>query len=102
MRQASAATRAPAKQASTRPARPARQFGYNEKRELNALPRKIEALEADQAALHERMAEPDYFRTDPARMTEDREQLDTIARELEALYSRWEELESLRDADRKA
>src|SRR5690606_33573117 len=45
-------------------ARPAARLGYKEQRELDALPSRIEALEAEQRALGERLADPAAWRGD--------------------------------------
>ena len=50
-----------------RPERPPKlKLSYKEERELLALPDEIEALEAEQQALTQRMCEPDYHRSDAA------------------------------------
>ena len=72
-------------------------FGFKQNRELNALPRKIEKIEAQQEALHQKMAAPDYFRTPPDQISADRKETDRLTAELETTYERWEELEALRD-----
>ena len=76
----------------------ARRFGYNEKRELNALPRKLEKLEAEQSGLHDRMMAADYYKTAPEQIARDREMTDELIKQINACYDRWEELEALRDA----
>jgi ATP-binding cassette subfamily F protein uup len=72
-------------------------FGYKQNRELNALPKKIETLEARQEALHLKMADPDYFRTPPDQLAADRQEEADMTAQLEATYERWEALEALRD-----
>ncbi|MDX2218710.1 MAG: ATP-binding cassette domain-containing protein [Burkholderiales bacterium] len=57
-----AAETAPATPAT--PAKAARvKLTFKESRDLTELPREIEALEAEQAALHKLMLEPDYYKT---------------------------------------
>jgi ATP-binding cassette subfamily F protein uup len=94
-----AATRKPATPGSRRARQPAA-FGYKQNRELNALPKQIENLEASQEALHQKMAGPDYFRTPPADLEADRQSEAVLTREIEAAYARWETLEALRNAER--
>jgi ATP-binding cassette subfamily F protein uup len=72
-----------------------RKLSYNEQRELKALPAKIEALEAEQADLHARMGERDFYRQPGATISATIERLASIKNELEASYERWQELESL-------
>lgn len=73
-------------------------FGFNENRELRALPAKIEKLETKLACLHETMAEPDYYKTDPGEIATDTQGTKELVEEINGHYSRWEELEALRDA----
>jgi len=83
-----------------RHARQSAAFGYKQNRELNALPKEIEKLEARQETLHQKMAGPDYFRTPPADLDTDRQSDADLTREIEAAYARWEALEALRNAER--
>ena len=48
------------------PPQRARRLTYKEQRELDALPQRIEALEAELGRLHQRMAEPEFYREAPA------------------------------------
>lgn len=72
-------------------------FGFNQKRELKALPKKIESLEQEQEELHIKMAQLDYYKTEPAQIETDTEREKAITTELEAAYTRWEELEELQN-----
>ena len=69
-------------------------LSYNQKRELDELPQKIERLEQAQLAIHDRMAEPDYFKQDKDALANDQIKLVEIDNELEQAYSRWEELDA--------
>ena len=85
--------------AASRPAKPkpqkARQkLGYNEQRELKALPRKIEKLEASIAELQQRMAQPEFYQQAAADINDAQQRLKQQESELEQLYQRWEQLES--------
>ena len=72
--------------------RPAR-LGYKEQRELQSIPVEIEKLEAEQSALHERMAKPGYFEQDAATLQADAARIATIEGLLLELLERWEALE---------
>ena len=97
-----AATATPAKPAAaTKPApapRPEkkerRRMSFNDKRELESLPGKIDALETERAALYARMADPAFLR-DGAAVTAAKARLDAIDEELLALMERWEALETM-------
>jgi ATP-binding cassette subfamily F protein uup len=79
---------------SPKPDRP-RRLSYAERRELEALPEKLEALEGRQRELHETMADPAFYQQDRDVIVEVNAELESIDRELAAAYARWEELESL-------
>lgn len=72
-----------------------KRLGYNEKRELEGLPHKIEKLEAEQAELHVQMTGSDYYRKPPAEIAADQRRLARLVAELSRNYERWEELELL-------
>jgi ATP-binding cassette subfamily F protein uup len=72
-----------------------RKLSYKEQRELEALPEKIEALEMEQARLHQRMGEADFYRQPSDKITAAIERLDSVKNELESCYARWESLEEL-------
>jgi ATP-binding cassette subfamily F protein uup len=70
-----------------------RKLGFREQRELQELPGRIEALEAEQAALAGQMNDPEYFRRDPKRLRADQDRAQAIEAELLELLERWESLE---------
>ena len=72
-----------------------RKLTYKEVQELKALPQQIEKMEAEQKALYDTMAAPDFFQQEnkitnaaSARMTE-------LEKKLPIAYHRWEELEKI-------
>ncbi len=69
-------------------------LSYKDQRELETLPLRIEELEAEQARLHERLADPQLYQGHGARVAELRSELDRIEGELEDAYARWEALEA--------
>jgi len=72
-----------------------RKLTYKEQRELEALPGKIEALETEQAELHARMGDADFYRQASASITATIERIEAVKQELEASYQRWQDLESI-------
>lgn len=86
----------PKRPAHARPATPATppvpkpaRLSYQEKRELEAIPDRIETLEQEQAALHEQMASADFFKQAAAEISTATLRLKAIATGLEELYARW-------------
>jgi ATP-binding cassette subfamily F protein uup len=82
-----------------KPAPPARErarvkLSYKETRELEALPKEIEALEAEQRALLARMHEPDYFWQPADILRADQLRNDEIEKLLLEKLERWEVLET--------
>ncbi len=72
---------------------PAR-LSFNEKRELEALPGRIAALEDEQAALHARMADPALYQRAPQEVAQIKARMVALEGEIEAAMLRWEDLES--------
>ena len=72
-------------------ARPAK-LTYNEKRELDALPATIEALEQEIADIESALADPTLYSTDNARATALTARLPQARDELDAAETRWLEL----------
>ncbi|MCC7458620.1 MAG: ATP-binding cassette domain-containing protein [Nitrospira sp.] len=76
-------------------AAPARtKLSYKEQRELDALPTRIEALEAEQKALAERLASGELYANEPQRVPALRARFDAIEAELMQALERWEALAS--------
>ena len=71
-----------------------KKLSYKDKRELEQLPKKIEAMEVAIAALHEEMAATDYYQKPADVIASDASQLKKLEGELAESYSRWEKLES--------
>ncbi len=68
-------------------------MSYKDKRELEMLPDKITELEAEQEALQQKMADPDFYQQqDGGAITLTTERMEQITVELEQAYERWEEL----------
>jgi ATP-binding cassette subfamily F protein uup len=78
-----------------KPSKPTRQrLSYMERRELEALPARIEALEKEQSELQAAMAAADYHRRGGAQIQQDRTRLQQIETQLAGCFERWAELES--------
>ena len=75
-----------------------RKLSFNEQRELNALPDQIEALEAEQSALHEQMADPAFYQQNGEDVTAAQTRLEQIDNDLKQAYARWEELGEIAEA----
>jgi ATP-binding cassette subfamily F protein uup len=71
-----------------------RKLSYNEKRELEALPKQIETLEAEQHDLNKKMESPEFYLQDGAIITQAVNRLQELHDELSRLYHRWGELEA--------
>ena len=76
-----------------------RKITFKEARELEALPRQIEALEAEQKTLYGRMADPQFYKEAGKAVGGARTRLDELGQALEAAYARWQELESIREGE---
>jgi ATP-binding cassette subfamily F protein uup len=70
-----------------------RKLGYREQRELDALPARIEALEAVLAELHARMADPAFYRGEGKTIAAARAELAALEADLEGCFARWAELD---------
>ncbi len=78
----------------TAAAAPRRKRSYKEQREIDELPQRIEALEAEQASLQAAIAEPRFYEQDQATVARLFDRLAAIEKELSEHYARWEALES--------
>jgi ATP-binding cassette subfamily F protein uup len=74
--------------------KPRTKLSYKEARELEALPKKIEALEAEQALLAGKMSAPEYYRQAPEALRADQARAGEIEALLIEKLERWEALEA--------
>jgi ABC transport system ATP-binding/permease protein len=72
-----------------------RTLTFREKKELEALPALIEAMEAERAGLYETLADPDFYRQDGSRIPAVKGRIAGLDKEIPAAYERWELLESI-------
>jgi ATP-binding cassette subfamily F protein uup len=80
-------------QAESKPEVKSRKLSYNEKRELEELPKRIEALETEIRELNQKMESPSFYQQEGTIITQAVERLDQIHKELSQAYDRWGELE---------
>lgn len=74
-------------------ASPSKKLSYNEQRELEKLPAKVEAIELDIAALSELMAEPGFYQQSEQEIKITTQKLEQLEKDLQAAYDRWEQLD---------
>ena len=83
----------PRKESSVREKRKSK-LSYKETRELGALPKEIESLEAEQQALVAKMHAPEYYKQPPEVLRADQQRVGEIEALLHEKLERWEALES--------
>ncbi len=99
-----AAVAAPAAETTRRPekaaaalaptlSKPSRKLSYQEKREVETLPATIAALESEQQQLHDKLADPAFYRQAGPEIAETKARLEKVDAELAKAYARWESLE---------
>lgn len=75
--------------------KPKKKLTNKERTELDALPARIEALEAEQSELIAKLGDPDFYKNEAAKFAEVKARLDEVEAEHVAAFARWEELEAL-------
>jgi ATP-binding cassette subfamily F protein uup len=83
--------------ASASPAKspPAKKLSYKLQREFDALPEKIEKLEAHIEQLQLQMAEPDFYSLPAEQVDEHLRQVAEVQKQLDDCFERWAELEDM-------
>ncbi|MGA3007271.1 MAG: ATP-binding cassette domain-containing protein, partial [Opitutaceae bacterium] len=76
--------------------KPVRKLTHKEQRELDALPAQIDALEAEQAELGAKLADPVFYHRDRTAAAQAKARIDELDRQHAAALARWEELETVR------
>ncbi len=79
---------------ATAPPPARRKLGFKEQRELDALPERIAALEAEQATLQARLADPGFYREPAEVRRQAQARLAELDAALDIALARWEALES--------
>jgi len=84
------------KQKTERLPRQKQKLTFRETRELETLPRAIEALEEEKQRLTETLNSPQFYASrDLAKIKEASDRLEALEKELDVAYRRWDELETL-------
>ena len=73
-----------------------KRLSYMEQREFDALPARIEALEAEQQQLHAAVAARDFYKEAPDAIRQSLSRLDELQAALLSAYARWDDLDSRR------
>jgi ATP-binding cassette subfamily F protein uup len=71
-----------------------KRLSYHERREFDALPARIEVLEAEVRAAGDAIASPDFYKEGTEAIAQALERAERLRRELEAAYARWDALDS--------
>ena len=77
------------------PVQPARTLTNKEREALKTLPKKIEKLEAEHAALSAKMATADYYQNPSSNLAADAKRLEQLEAETLGAYEEWEALNAL-------
>ena len=81
--------------ASTKKKRSQKKLSYKEKRELESLPKQIEALEAEQDTLQQQLTDPAFYQQGGEAVSTATDRFKQIEQQLEQAYQRWEVLEEM-------
>jgi len=81
----------------TRAIRPKAKFGFRQQKELDSLPLTIQELETEQEDLYRAMGNPDHYKNDKSEIVGKKKRLEVVKKLLETSYTRWEELEQLKN-----
>lgn len=73
---------------------PKKKLSFKEIKELEQIVPMIEKLEAEVAALHEKMADPDFYKQAGPAIAKTQSELQTLEEKLAKTYAKWEDLES--------
>ncbi len=71
-----------------------RKLSNKERQELGHLPERIAAYEKEQDELHQKQAEPSFYRSSPADIKLVSDRLSALVHEMEAAFARWSELDA--------
>jgi ATP-binding cassette subfamily F protein uup len=71
-----------------------KKLSYKDQRELDDLPKQIEALDAEQVQLQDAIGDPGFYQQDKEKVAATLARLEAVGEALEVCYGRWEELDS--------
>lgn len=94
-RQPKASTKQTETKSAAEPVKSQKKLSYKEQRELEELPKKIEQLESQLAAIQQKMNDADFYKQDQAAIKETLSTLQSLEKEIEEAYLRWDTLEAL-------
>lgn len=84
---------------TTKPSKPKpaakTKLSFNEQRELQQLPERIEALEEEQRDIELRVSQSDFYQQDKALIKDTLARLETVRHELSEAFNRWEQLDAI-------
>ena len=89
-----AAVKPKAEAAQPAAAKPRKKLSYNDQRELDQLPERIESLETQVSEYHSRVAEPSFYQQSAETIAAVQQELKALEAELATAYERWEALEA--------
>ena len=89
-----AAARPKAEAAQPAATKPRKKLSYNDQRELDQLPERIESLETQVGEYHSRVAEPSFYQQPAETIAAVQQELKALEAELATAYERWEALEA--------
>lgn len=75
-----------------------KKLSYNDQRELDALPKKIEELEAQVEDLQQQLADPKLYQQGSEKMSTLQTAFEAAEAELASTFERWEQLEEMKNA----
>ena len=75
-----------------------KKLSYKEQREFDALPARIEAIEAEERDLQQRIGSPEFYREGATAIRDALGRVEQLRVERDALYARWAELEARANA----
>jgi len=81
--------------AVSKPSKPAKKLSYNDQRELEQLPPRIEALEEELVALQGQIGAADFYQQPQEKVDAQLARLPQLEEELEHAFGRWETLDSM-------
>jgi ATP-binding cassette subfamily F protein uup len=81
-----------------KPVRP-RKLSYKEQRELEALPERIESLEAERSQLHAAVNDVEFYKQPGEKIAATMARLEALTTEIEDSYTRWQALEAAAAGD---